>query len=124
MNNVQTTGCLLIRSNKVLLLKLKGKDLWELPGGVVNSNTEPEQAVLQATKSLTGLDAEIIQQFDVLGYQDNGATVEEIIFECSLPENDTLQPADEIEEARWFSLQEAKEVALAEDARAVLSELH
>lgn len=124
MSALQTTGCLLIRNNKVLLLKRKEKDFWELPGSVVAADLEAEQAVLQATKALTGLDVEIIQQFDVLGYQENGTTVEEIIFECSVSETGMPHPAEGIDEARWFSLEEAKDVSLAEDAKAVLSELH
>lgn len=124
MGALLLTGCLLIRNNKVLLLRRKGLDFWELPGGKVEDGKEPEAVVVETTKLQTGLDAEIIQQFEVLGYQKDGNTVEEVIFECSVPETCKPEVSEGIEEADWFSLEDAKKVPLSEAAQAALSELH
>ena len=47
--------------NRVLLCHRRDYDLWNLPGGGVESGETPWQAVIRETKEETGLDVEIVK---------------------------------------------------------------
>lgn len=59
-----TASALIINDGKVLLLHHKKLGVWLYPGGHVEKNETPEQAVKREVKEETGLDIEILDEKD------------------------------------------------------------
>lgn len=59
-----TASALIIENSKVLLLYHKKLDVWLYPGGHIEKNETPEQAVVREVKEETDLDIEIIGERD------------------------------------------------------------
>lgn len=66
-NNLEkhfTASALIIEDNQVLLLHHKKLDVWLYPGGHIEKNETPEQAVLREVMEETGLNVEIMGEID------------------------------------------------------------
>ncbi len=59
-----TASALIIDNGKVLLLYHKKLGVWLYPGGHIEKNETPDQAVIREAKEETGLDVEIIGEKD------------------------------------------------------------
>jgi len=71
-----TASALIIDKNKVLLVNHKKLGVWLYPGGHIEANETPEQAVIREVKEETGLNVEIIGKKDEkLADQKNGISV-------------------------------------------------
>jgi ADP-ribose pyrophosphatase YjhB (NUDIX family) len=55
-----TVGCFIVFDNKVLLVNHPRYDMWLPPGGHIELNEDPEEALFREIKEETGLDVEII----------------------------------------------------------------
>jgi 8-oxo-dGTP diphosphatase len=86
---------------KILLLKMKGIDLWALPGGYVEQDEDTDAAALHVLKDRTGLSDIYLEQFRVFG-QANRSTGQYIrhIFE----ENGIPLPANHWALGRFVSI--------------------
>lgn len=59
-----TSSALIIENNKVLLVYHKKLDVWLYPGGHIEENENPDEALIREVKEETGLDVEIISNKD------------------------------------------------------------
>lgn len=127
MPTVLLSGCAILKNEKILLIRKKGKEFWELPGGVVRSKLQNEQTAMEKTKEQIGVQPEIIQHFTILEYQKAGSNIEATIFECDVDPEATFTPGENVEEVKWFKLSELKEDSMAgklgEDVIAILEEV-
>lgn len=55
-----TVGCFIVFDHKVLLVNHPRYDMWLPPGGHIELDEDPEQALFREIKEETGLDVEII----------------------------------------------------------------
>ena len=63
------SGVLLFNKQKqILILKPTYKDMWEVPGGIIESNESPRQAAIREIKEELGLDISFMQ-FLCVDYQ-------------------------------------------------------
>jgi 8-oxo-dGTP diphosphatase len=123
MPTILLSGCAIMKEEKILLIKKKDRDFWELPGGMVKTKENIEQAAVENTKEQIGVETKVVQQFTILEYQKDGNNVEANIFECDIdPEADFL-PGENIEEVRWFAVSELKKENLGEDVNTILEEI-
>ena len=44
MSTLIIAGCVILKNDKLLLIRKKGKDVWELPGGYVKDADEEQTA--------------------------------------------------------------------------------
>lgn len=97
--------------NQLLLVKPNYKPYWLLPGGTVDADESPRQAVIRETKEEIGLDIEtaellVVDYFtspegDSVKFMfDGGRLSEEQVKEIVLPE-------DELEDFKFVSIDEA-----------------
>src|SRR5690606_19773316 len=77
MNQRIEVRSLVKKDGKILLLKraggsedLKGK--YELPGGKIEPNEQPEEAVKRSIREATGLEASVVYLSDVFTYTSHG----------------------------------------------------
>jgi len=126
MSTVLLSGCAILKQKMLLLIRKKGKDIWELPGGIVSSNNDVKKLELAAqekTRNQIGAEPSIIQQFTVLEYQNNDTNLEATIFECDVEPEAEFNPGDNVDEVKWFELSKLIDEKIGEDVKAILEEL-
>lgn len=105
---------------------LKGKMVWSLPKGLVESAESPEEAAIREVKEETGLEGRIIRKLGDVEYwfysPRDRARVHKIVhfflMECT---GGNIEKHDwEVREVRWFSLNEAKAVLAYKGEREML----
>ena len=123
MSTILLSGCAILREEKLLLIRKKDREFWELPGGMVKTKDDIEKAAVDKTKEQIGVEPTVIQQFTILEYQKNGDNVEASIFECDVGDDVEFVPAENIEEVKWFKISSLKKEKIGEDVKSVLEEM-
>lgn len=123
MSTLLLSGCAIIQEDKVVLIRKNGKDIWELPGGIVSTKKDIEEAAVEKTLSQIGVAPQVVQQFTILEYQIDGDNVEAYIFECTVPEDAEFSTGDNVDEAKWFPIEGLEKEKIGDDVVAVLEEI-
>ena len=97
----------------IRVLRARGGTAWALPKGWVEQGEEPEQTAVREVREETGLQTRVLRKVDEISYQfysraDHdriSKTVHLFLLECL--GGDTTDHDTEVEEARWFSIEEA-----------------
>lgn len=98
---------MIVRNQKdeVLLIKQYGKESYVLVAGYINIFENAEQTVIREVKEEIGLDV-VELHFSASEYYEPTQTLM-LNFECLVLEDDLSHMNDEVDEARWFSKEEA-----------------
>lgn len=123
MSLVLLAGCAILKDRRILLIRKKDKDIWELPGGIVQNKDDLEGAAVEKTASQIGVAPAIIQHFTILEYQVNGRNMEATIFECDIPEDAVFTPGGNVEEVSWFDIAKLKDQPIANDVKEIIEDL-
>ena len=123
MPTIQLSGCVIINDKKILLIRKKDRDFWELPGGMVATKDDVEKVAVENTKEQIGSEPTVVQQFTILEYQKNGKNIEANIFECNINPESEFIPGKDIDEVKWHSILKLKDETLGEDVKTILEEL-
>ncbi len=123
MPTILLAGCAILKDGKILLIRKADKELWELPGGTVKQKGDDEQAAISKTKEQIGIVPEVIQQFTLLEYQNNGNNIEAAIFESDIEPDSSFLPGEGIEEIKWFETESLDTENVGDDVKAVLEEI-
>jgi len=121
-------GAIIIEDGRVLLVKRGHPPLageWSIPGGVLEvGETLREAAIREAREEtcLTVEPADLLGVYDRVLRDDDGRTVYHYVlidFLCRRLRGEA-RAADDADEVRWFTLEEAGELALPEDTAEVI----
>jgi len=123
MPTILLSGCAILKEEKILLIRKKDREFWELPGGLVKSGVDIEQVAAEKTKEQIGVEPTVVQQFTILEYQKNGSNVEANIFECDVDPEAVFVPGENIEEVKWLPVAGLEKEKIGEDVKAILEEL-
>lgn len=140
-----TASAIIIKDKKVLLVNHKKLGVWLYPGGHVEKNETPDQAVIRETKEETGLDIEIIGEIDdsladlkadvsvlhgpyqILCELINSSEPHyhiDLIYICRIIGDDTLRlNVAEAEAIRFFSLKDLSSINLFPNFRKLLEKV-
>src|SRR5205807_1231254 len=99
----------------IRVLRARGGTAWALPKGWVEQGEEPEQTAVREVREETGLQTRVLRKVDEISYQfysraDHdriSKTVHLFLLECL--GGDTADHDTEVEEARWFPIEEASQ---------------
>ena len=111
--------------SRVLLCHRRDLDIWNLPGGRVESGEMPDEAVVRETKEETGLNVTILRLIGVYGKTDKDELV--FAFLCQIVSGHLIG-TDEADECRYFEFDAIppntvpKQVARIHDARSDVSQ--
>jgi len=97
----------------IRVIRARGGTAWALPKGWVEQGEEPEQTAVREVREETGLQTRVLRKVDEISYQfysraDHdriSKTVHLFLLECL--GGDTADHDTEVEEARWFPIEEA-----------------
>jgi ADP-ribose pyrophosphatase YjhB (NUDIX family) len=97
----------------IRVMRAGGESAWALPKGWVEQGEEPEQTAIREVREETGLNTRVLKKIDEISYQfysraDHdrvSKTVHLFLLECL--GGNTADHDTEVEEARWFPIEEA-----------------
>jgi len=121
-------GAIIIEDGRVLLVKRGHPPLageWSIPGGVLEVGETLREAVIREAREETCLrvePADLLGVYDRVSRDDDGGTVYHYVlidFLCRRVGGEA-RAADDADEVRWFTLEEAGELALPEDTAEVI----
>jgi len=124
MTEVNRASCLILNSNKLLLVREKKEKCWSLPGGIIEKDEAYKDAAQKHAESISGIKARIIQLFGIYECQKDGKNFEEHVFESDIPSDSSSDlKEDDKFEAKWFSLSAAKKEELCPELKLVFEDL-
>ena len=113
---------------EVCLIATYGGKTWQLPKGLIERGEQAEEAASREVSEETGLQGELLQRLDKIEYWyvwDYGEGRERVhkfvsffLFRCTGGSTDDHD--EEVDEARWFPLDEARKRLSFENERRVL----
>jgi len=113
MENLVTTfivaGVVIKRDGKYLLVQEKqpkAYGLWNWPAGRVEIGDSIEETAIKEAKEETGFDVELIRKLSI--FQNDINTPPKHSFEAKIIGGELKYPEDEILDAKWFTLDEIK----------------
>jgi len=121
-------GAIIIEDGRVLLVKRGHPPLageWSIPGGVLEVGETLREAAIREAREETCLrvePADLMGVYDRVSRDDDGGTVYHYVlidFLCRRVGGEA-RAADDADEVRWFTLEEAGELALPEDTAEVI----
>lgn len=129
MKQKVSTRAIIKQDGKVLLLRRKGgrpsiRGMYELPGGRVHMNQQPEDAVRHALRIHTNVAAETVQLSDVLSFvdpDDREVQYVFIVYEAALkPTDKTIELSSEYDKYVWKKLSDIQRNELTQSTLQIL----
>jgi 8-oxo-dGTP pyrophosphatase MutT (NUDIX family) len=112
---------------EVALIATKNKTLWTLPKGIIDKNESPEMAAVREIQEETGLTGEILDRLGEKSYwfylKDENAKCKKTVtyFLVKYISGDTSNFSWEVDEARWFPIEEASNMLSYKSDKEILS---
>ena len=121
-------GAIVIRDNKVLLVKRKqppGKDLWAIPGGRVELGETLQDAAEREVREETGVTVQAgnpVYTFDLIERDDAGRIRFHYVIVDFIADYVTGEPnhGGDAGEARWVTREELHDLSVSQTTREVL----
>jgi len=104
-------GVVLEKNGKYLLVQEKqprAYGLWNLPAGRVDVGDSIEQTAVKEAKEEVGFDVKLIRKIGI--YQNKADEPPKHAFEAEIIGGELKFPEDELLDAKWFTLEEIKEM--------------
>lgn len=129
MKQKVSTRAIITQDGKILLLRRKGgrpsiAGMYELPGGRVHMNQQPEDAVRHALRIHTNVAAETVQLSDVLSFvdpDDRELQYVFVVYEASLkPTDKTIELSSEYDKYVWRKLSEIQRNEITQSTLQIL----
>ena len=128
MKKVVLAGAILLdKNNKILLMHRNTKDLkqWELPGGKLEENELPEQAVIRELKEELNIKVQIIKYIGFKEFEDNGIMLKYHWYKCEIKSGIPELMEEKFDDIKYFSNNElisSKE--LSSNMRTIISNIN
>lgn len=129
MKQKVTTKAIIKQDDKILLLRRTGgrpsiRGLYELPGGRVHMNQQPDDAVRHALRIHAGVAAETVQLSDVMSFvdpDDRELQYVFVVYQASLkPTDRTIELSPEYDKYAWKKLSEIQREQLTQSTQQIL----
>jgi len=116
---------------EVVLIATQGGERWGLPKGLVEKGESLEETALREVREETGLEAEILERLEPIEYwfwwDEDGQKVryhkKVYFFLMAYRSGDVAQHDFEVEDVRWFPIDQAIERASYRTEREVLQQV-
>tara|TARA_Y100000031_G_C8049861_1_gene305648 strand:- start:191 stop:589 length:399 start_codon:yes stop_codon:yes gene_type:complete len=127
MNKPRIGSAVLVEHEGKFLLGQRNKKnyfgYWVIPGGGVGYGETLQEAALREIKEETNLDVELVKLIchqEIINLPGNYHSV--VFFHLAKPKHLNIQASDDLSQAKFFSLEEIKNLKIAESVEHVLRE--
>lgn len=93
---------------------------WSLPKGKLEKGESFEQAAVREVREETGFKCEALEELPQVSYLDRKARTKIVRYWLMAPGKGKFHPHDEVDELRWLTGREAKELLTYEHDRALV----
>jgi 8-oxo-dGTP diphosphatase len=107
---IQAAGGVLVRDGRVAVVHRPRYDDWTLPKGKLDPGEESEQAALREVWEETGFRARLGGELPSTSYTDRKDRPKRVRYWLMEPESGEFAPNDEVDELRWLTPTEAREL--------------
>ena len=118
---IRSAGGVVVRDGRVLLVHRERYDDWSLPKGKLEPGETWEQAALREVREETGLDCELGAYLGATHYAPGG--VEKEVRWWLMTGAGEPQPDTEVDDLRWATPDEARELLSYDGERELLNRL-
>lgn len=122
------TSAVLVEKDGKYLLAQRNKEnyngYWIIPGGGVNFGETTKEAAIREIKEETNLDVEIEKQIcykEIINVPGDYHAL--VFFYLAKPSSHEIEAKDDVSNARYFTIEEIKELKIAESVQMVLEDL-
>jgi tRNA nucleotidyltransferase (CCA-adding enzyme) len=125
MNREKSCGCIIIKDNKVLLIKSNASGVWGFPKGHVEGNENEQETALREVKEETNLDVEICssKRYTQKYIVCKNTEKEVVYFIAKLIGGEEKPQVEEIEQLKWMNYEEAVKTITFKNTREILKRM-
>lgn len=119
---ISIKGIIFNPNNEVLLLKNE-RHYWELPGGRIEKNEQPEETLVREIKEELNLVVQVHQLIDAYVYEViNGKYVFIVAYECHYNNQDIIL-SEEHNEFGWFTIEKLESIQISDEYTTVIKKV-
>ena len=125
MQQEKSCGCIVLNSNKEVLLVHHNKGHWDFPKGHIESGETEVQTAIREVKEETNIDVEVNEEYRyVTQYSPAENVMKEVVFFLAKNINNHREAQlAEVSEVKWFRLDEAIERITYDTSKEILIKL-
>jgi len=125
MKQEKSCGCIVLNSNKEVLLVHHNKGHWDFPKGHIESGETEVQTAIREVKEETNIDVEVNEEYRyVTQYSPAENVMKEVVFFLAKNINNHREAQlAEVSEVKWFRLDEAIERITYDTSKEILIKL-
>ncbi len=109
---------------EIVLVHRPAYDDWSFPKGKLHQGETEAEAAVREVQEETGLRCRLGREIGTSAYRDPKRRPKTVRYWEMTPTNGTLRPANEIDDARWVPLGEARAALTYEHDRRILDGFH
>jgi 8-oxo-dGTP pyrophosphatase MutT (NUDIX family) len=109
---------------EIVLIHRPACDDWSFPKGKLDQGETEAEAAVREVQEETGLRCRLGREIGTSAYRDPKRRPKTVRYWEMTPTNGTLRPANEIDDARWVPLGEARAALTYEHDRRILDGFH
>jgi 8-oxo-dGTP diphosphatase len=120
---IRAAGGVVLRDGEIVVVHRPQYDDWTLPKGKAEPGESDKDCALREVEEETGLRCELVHELTTVVYDDARGRLKQVRYWSMRPVSGELRPANEIDDARWVSVDEAASVLSYDRDREVLGYL-
>lgn len=125
MKQEKSCGCIIINDNKEVLLVHHNKGHWDFPKGHIEDGETEVQTAIREVKEETNIDVQVNEKYRyTVEYSPKEDVMKEVVFFLAKNINDEKNAQlEEVDEVKWFKLDDAVEKITYNTSKEVLMKL-
>ncbi len=125
MKQEKSCGAIVLNSNNEILLVHHNSGHWDFPKGHVEAGETEEQTAIREVKEETNIDVIIDKNYRyTTSYSPKEGVMKEVVYFLANNVDDDKKPQlSEVNEVRWFNLEEAIKTITFDNSKIILNQL-